>query len=90
MIGTPATPGYWMHETTGVLRPAIEAYLHQRPLTGEHIAALRAYLRQWIFAPVWCEDTEIGALRGRIDGLTSRAAIAAWLDAADDIGIDPL
>lgn len=80
--------GYWMHETSGVLRPAVEAYLQGDPMTGEHIAAMRAYLRQWIFAPVW--EGDVADLRTRIDGLTSREAIAAWLVDADELGIDPL
>lgn len=81
--------GYWMYETSGVLRPAVEAYLLGRLMTEAEIAALRAYLRQWIFAPVWWGDG-IAGLRDRIDGLTTREAIAAWLDAADEFGIDPL
>jgi hypothetical protein len=39
-------PGYWMYETSGVLRPAVEAYLAGGPLSEAHIAALCAYLRQ--------------------------------------------
>ena len=38
---------YWMYETSGVLRPAIEAYFSGL-MTDQHIAAMRAYLRQWI------------------------------------------
>jgi hypothetical protein len=82
-------PGFWMHETSGVLRPAVEAYLHGHELQPEQIAALRAYLRQWIFAPAW-KGEEIDQLRGGIDGLTTRAAIDAWVDQAVEIGIDPL
>lgn len=81
------SPGYWPRETSGVLRPAIEAYLSGGPMSPEHVAAMRAYLRQWIAADVWCgADT----LRQRIDELTDRAAIARWLDNALEIGIDPL
>ena len=82
-------PGYWLYETSGVLRPAVEAYLHRAPMTLEHIAAMRAYLRQWIMAPAWM-GPEVDALRGEIEHLTSRAAITAWLDKAEDVGIDPL
>lgn len=82
-------PGYWRQETSGVLRPAIEDYLHGRALTPADIAALRAYLRQWIFSPVWLGE-EIGALREQIDGLTTREAIAAWLADVTALGIDPL
>ena len=41
-------PGYWMNETSGVLRPAVEAYLFHEDLSHEHIATLRAYFRQWV------------------------------------------
>jgi hypothetical protein len=84
-----STPGYWMNEETGVLRPAIEAYLRDEPMTGEQIAAMRLYLRQWINAPVW-SGPEIGPLRRAIDGLTTKDAIGQWLNDADDAGMDPL
>jgi hypothetical protein len=81
-------PGYWMHETSGVLRPAVEAYLQgRRALTGEEIAAIRAYLRQWIMAD-WQGD--VSTLRASVDGLVSRTAIKRWLDDAAEWGIDPL
>ena len=84
------TPGYWMHETSGVLRPAIMAYLTgTEPLTAGQVGALRAYLRQWIVSEAWC-GTGIEDLRARIDGLDSRAAIRAWLHDALEEGIDPL
>ena len=78
-----------MHETSGVLRPAVETYLRGEAMTGEQIAAMRAYLRQWIMAPVW-KGPEIEELRGDIDTLTSRATLEYWLDRAGDIAIDPL
>lgn len=83
-----ATPGYWMYETSGVLRPAVEAYLSGAALSPAQIAALRAYLRQWIAAD-WHGDGVI-ALRARIDTLADRHAIARWLADAIDLGIDPL
>ncbi len=83
-------PGYWMHETTGVLRPAVEAYLRDEPMTPEHIAAMRAYLRQWIQAPDWQGDEELAALRIGIDRLTNREAIDDWIDLAVELGVDPL
>ena len=92
------TPGYWMHETSGVLRPAIEAYLSDATMTDEQIAALRAYLRQWIMSPAWdanphADDAtrkKLVFLRRWINGLTSREVIEAWLSEAEKIGIDPL
>lgn len=82
-------PGYWMYETTGVLRPAVEAYFAGGDMTAEQIAAMRAYLRQWIAAPVW-RGPDIPDLRRAVDGLTSRAAIARWLALAERAGLDPL
>ena len=82
-------PGYWMNETSGVLRPAVEAYLNRQPLTSFQILCLRAYLRQWIMAPAWKGDG-IDELRGAVDGLVSRQAITIWLARAADLAIDPL
>jgi hypothetical protein len=82
-------PGFWKHETSGVLRPAVWAYLSGKPMTPDHVASMRAYLRQWISAPVWRGD-EIIELRERVEALTTREAITAWLDDAAHIGIDPL
>lgn len=81
-------PGFWMSETTGQLRPAVEAYLAGGAMTEEQIAAMRAYLRQWMAGP-W-RGAGIPDLRRRIDGLTTRQAIDAWLDDALARGIDPL
>ena len=80
-------PGYWMNETSGVLRPAVETYLAGEPLAPEHVAAMRAYLRLWIYAPGWAGAEE---LSDRVDRLTDRASISDWLNDALEIGIDPL
>ena len=82
-------PGYWMDETTGVLRPAIEAYVNHRLMRPEHIVAMRAYLRQWIASDVWA-GPDIERLRADVDGLTSREAIDAWIERATEAGLDPL
>ncbi len=83
-------PGYWMNETSGVLRPAVEAYL----LTGDELtprdaAALRAYLRQWMASPLWIGPmTDV--LRTQLDELQTRADFGRWFARADLEGIDPL
>lgn len=86
---SPETPGYWMYETSGALRPAIVAYLKGDALNDAEIAAIRAYLRQWIMADAW-RGPAIDALRAGIDGLNSRSSIRRWLDVALDENIDPL
>jgi hypothetical protein len=89
--------GYWMFETTGVLRPAVEAYLFTRdPLSEAHVAALRAYCRQWIelFEPPdgapEAERRVIERLRRMVNGLIDRNTINVWMMQATDIGADPL
>lgn len=91
-------PGYWRNETSGVLRPVVEAYLAGQPLNAMQIAAMRAYLRQWVKAAVWdrnphaTEDSRLTLtyLRWRVDELNDRQAIAAWLHEANASGLDPL
>jgi hypothetical protein len=85
----PDAPKYWMYETSGVLTPAIKAYLDGKMMTPKQIAAMRAYLRQWISSPVWA-GPEIDGLRDAIGSLTSRKQIERWLDRALDVGMDPL
>ena len=82
-------PGYWMNETSGVLRPAIVAYLAGTAMTSWQIAIMRSYLRQWIGAPAWL-GPDVAELRATVDGLTTRHDISAWLDLADRAGVDPL
>lgn len=81
-------PGYWMNETSGVLRPAVEAYLEERPMTPELVAAMKAYLRQWMAAD-WRGEA-VAELRGMIDHIRDRDDISEWLSAALDRQIDPL
>ena len=82
-------PGFWMNETSGVLRPVVEKYLHGSELTPLEVNIMRAYLRQWIMAPVW-RGPEIDGLRDMIDSLHSTAQIRTWLERALEAGIDPL
>lgn len=83
-----------MNESSGVLRPAIEAYLSGGEMTPAHIAAMRAYLRQWITSPDWdlnpYGSEALAGLRDMIDSLHSRPQIENWLCKALDAGIDPL
>jgi hypothetical protein len=86
MIG----PCYWMHETSGVLRPVILKYLDcaAPDLTPEECAIMRACLRQWIEPDVWA-GPDIQTLRDAIGGLTTEAAIDEWCRKALEENIDP-
>ena len=81
--------GYWMHEASGGLRPAVVAYLHHEPLSEAEIGLIREYLREWS-EHVWSYgDKAVEPLRAKVDGLTSIEAINEWIDEAVEIGIDP-
>jgi hypothetical protein len=61
-------------QTSGVLRPAIRAYLKGKPMTAKGIAAIRTQLRMWVFAPEFDGDG-VEALRQTVDGLASRGRL---------------
>ena len=81
-----------MDEQSGVLAPVIGAYLNGERLIGEQIGIMRAYLVQWIEAPVWVFDVteHRKVLILQAHAIQTHADIDAWLHAALDIGIDPL
>lgn len=82
-------PGFWMNETSGVLAPAVRAYLAGGPMSEADIAVMRLYLRHWIASPGFV-GPEVVMLRRLVDGLTTRRALATWLELAERAGIDPL
>lgn len=89
-------PGYWMHETSGVLRPAVEAYLAGGEMTDEQLAVMRAYCRQWVMSDIWSpyatrkDRCDLEVLRAAVDMLVSRPLLAIWLARAEAFGMDPL
>jgi hypothetical protein len=89
MSHSSSDPDFWMYETSGVLHPAVRAYHKGKPMTAKDIAAIRAYLRVWIFAPEFAGDG-VEVLRQAVDGLTSRKAIDDWLAIAREEWISPL
>ena len=83
-------PGFWMYEQSGILAPVVIAYLKgDENLSVKDIGIMRAYLRQWINAPVWRGEA-IDQLRRQIDLIQTRKDIDTWLDCAELEGIEPL
>ena len=85
----PRAPKYWRTETSGVLIPLMETYLAGEPLDQKQVITMRAYLRQWIYSPVWIGQ-KIDTLRRRIDLIETNKDVRDWLELALDAGIDPL
>jgi hypothetical protein len=87
-----------MHESSGRLAEAMKRYLKEEPLSNYDIGLIRAYLVQWIESPVWDDNPNLDAagraelqeLRQAAHKITSRRAIAEWVEVATDWGIDPL
>lgn len=94
----PEAPGFWMHETSGVLRPVVERYLNGKVLGPREIATMRAYLVQWVNSPVWDQNphadedsrAELQELRGQAAAIKCQRDITVWLRASLDLGMDPL
>ena len=88
-----SAPRYWANEQSGALRPAVERYLKGETLSPADIAALRAYIRQWIMSPAWDLNphgtSELQPLRDMVDSLNSRAQIELWTDRAVEACVDP-
>lgn len=82
-------PGYWKTETSGVLRPVVEAYLRGEELTASQVVIMRRYLNQWIMLGPW-EGPAIDRLRIWVSILESRAQIEQWIASAVAEGADPL
>lgn len=83
-------PGFWMNEVSGALIVPITKYLEGKSLTPEDVQLIRAYLKQWVDAPVWAADAELAELRRTVNELYTSKDIHRWLDKALDVGIDPL
>jgi hypothetical protein len=91
-------PKYWPCETSGLLKPAVEAYLHGKPLSDDHVRVLRAYLKQWVDSPVWDqnpyanEDEKqwLAELRRKVDEIHSRNEVRECLSIMTNRGMDPL
>lgn len=89
MIDVGSLPGYWRNETSGVLVPVVERFLHGEDLDAEGIATMRAYLRQWVYAPGFV-GSDIERLRWLVDRIDTMVSLRAWLHVALQAGIDPL
>ncbi len=91
-------PGYWQNETSGVLKPAVMAYLENKPMTLMHIAAMRAYLKQWVNSDAWDQNpyandatrSRLAELRRLANYIQTQGDIRAWISIAVDEGMDPL
>lgn len=95
--GRPRPPGYWRSESSGKLAPVMLRYLALARLDPVEVGIMREYCRQWVESPAWDQNPHAGSgdksltrLRAGVDSITSNEALAAWLQLAEDAGMDPL
>lgn len=94
----PRAPRYWMYETSGVLKGAVERYISHRPLQPGDIRNLREYFRQWVNAEAWemnpaLDDAGrivLARLRYDVARIINEQDISKWLCLAVSQGMDPL
>lgn len=90
--GRETWPGYWPNETSGVLVPVVTRYLNGEPLNAAQLRIMKSYIAQWVDAPVWrsAGGTELEELRAQVKRIETEAQLHAAIDAAIDLGMDPL
>lgn len=88
MTNPDHVPCFWMNETSGQLRPVVEAYVRGEPLDYRQVATMRVYLRQWMQGP-W-KGPMIDVLRTQLEQMTTREDLDRWFDRALAADIDPL
>ena len=90
-------PYYWKDEATGLLPEAIHSYLDyilgKRTSFGlRDFCLVVAYMKHFINAPCWPEDSDglLASLRIGIDKVETAKGIDAWIQQCLLIGLDPL
>lgn len=86
----PNAPKHWQQETSGALKSVVWAYLTHERLTLYQIALLRAYLKQWVYSPVWKGSTELDGLREQVTEATTQRDLDCCIELAVHMGLDPL
>lgn len=86
----PRAPKYWPNETSGALQPVVLKYLKYVPLTPREVNTMKSYLLQWVQSPVWGDDEEMKTVRELVLNIHTRDDIDRAIEAATEIGADPL
>lgn len=96
-----AGPLRWQDDVTGILPAAVRAFIDEglgrAKCMSWQTELVRDYMEYYVYAPCWTtgdDDPDFRkkflALRERVKSLKSAEEIAAWLNDALDLGLDPL
>jgi hypothetical protein len=96
--GESGAPGYWMWETSGVLRAAVLCYLNGLQLGPQDLSLMRAYCQQWVNATAWDRNPhntdedriELSELRRSAGEISDTASLRRWIERAVEMNMDPL
>lgn len=88
--GSDAAPKYWTHETSGILGPVVQVFLHGGILMGQEIVIMRSYLAQWVNSEAWAPGDALEALRQRVAAIETHQDVKDAVVAAVALGMDPL
>ncbi len=88
-IKTERPPHFWMTEQTGKLSEAVEFYFTGEPISPEHLALIKAYLKQYVERVVMADASQRGAFLQRIGKLRTTRDIENYADELSEYGVEP-
>jgi hypothetical protein len=82
-------PHFWMTEQSGLLEPAVEAYLNGEPLSAAALDLIKQYLRQYLERALMAGAANRGALLRRTEALRNSREIERFADELSEYGVEP-
>jgi hypothetical protein len=82
-------PHFWMTEQSGLLEPAVEAYLNGEALSPAELDLIKQYLRQYIERAMMSGEANRGALLRRAEALRNSRDIERFADELSEYGVEP-
>lgn len=81
-------PRFWMEEQTGVLAPAVEAYLDGERLNTAQVEVIKVYLKQYVERAMLTGGANKPGLVRKIDKLKSSADLERFADEVAELGAE--
>ncbi|NJN17721.1 MAG: hypothetical protein HC822_16325 [Oscillochloris sp.] len=88
-FAVPTPPRFWMEETTGALREAIEVYMRAEPLDRQQLDVLKIYVRQFIERALMSDERQRKRFLGRVDTFRNIKDLESLADDLSEVGVEP-
>ncbi|HEX5689055.1 MAG TPA: hypothetical protein VFX76_03590 [Roseiflexaceae bacterium] len=82
-------PHFWMTEQSGVLEPAVEAYLNGEALSTAALGLIKQYLHQYIERALMAGEANRGALLRRVEALRNSRDVERFAEELSEYGVEP-